>query len=635
MKEYLNAAFGAGGHLSKVLGGYKPRQGQIDYAVAVDAAFESGRPLLAEGATGVGKSFGYGVPAAHYARRGKRVLIATSNIALQEQLAEKDLPLLAEALPWPVTFKLAKGRSNYLCRAKLAEFEPAQGNLFRHADAGVGREIAAWAALTATGDGSELPFEPPYRVWRDFSSTSDECNGYQCPLAADCFAMRARAELEDAGIIVANYHLLFSHLVVREKVGMSPILPDFDAVVLDEGHKAADIARGFLGFRVTAAAVSRIARKAGGGDQANLEAASGVFFSALASYARSSRYKVRIKRTPPLPWDDFASKLQSTSGMLDEMAEGAEGVERYMIRRHARRALEIASDVCEAMEERDERVAYYVEERSGAFALCSKPADPGDWLNAALFSQTPAVVTSATLEVGRKFDYMAGELGLEEGSYDGIVVPSPFRWSERALLVLPKMPDPKAVDFADRVAEEVCEIVGEAQGRTLALFTSYRGLNRANEMLARSHLPYRLLRQGDKPRTMLAEQFRTDVSSVLLGTESFWGGVDVPGESLVCVVIDKLPFPPPDDPVLDLICSQDKRWFFNVSLPRAVLTLKQGVGRLLRSVDDYGVVVILDPRLTTKGYGKVVMRSLPVMAKTRDVGVVGQFLDDMASEGAA
>ncbi len=631
MQEYLNATFNMGGHLARALEGYKTRQGQVDYAEAVDKAIRAGRHLLVEGATGTGKSLAYSVPATyHAAKHNKRVLMVTSNIALQEQLMTKDLPMLAGAVPWSFSFKMLKGKSNYLCLWRAAEAQVSQRKLFRDEQTEMVEAIISWSAMTEDGDKSQLPFEPPHAVWREFSVTPDECRGGDCAFVNDCHPIRARNELETANVIVTNYHVLYAHLLVREATGRDIVLPPFDILVMDEGHRAAEIARDFLGFKISHYAIKRLAKLVGGQDQTSLESASKAYFEALASYYHSGNYRVRLKKRDPVPWSSLATKLAAIGDALAKMAEGAtDAGERATLKKASRRAFEVGSQVTEAMSKRKPRVAYYLDEMRGGVALRSTVVDVDEWLRDHIFDAVgTVVVTSATLATTRGFDYIASELGADH--YDELIVESPFDWSQQVLLVLPRLIDPKDKTYPDEVANHVVRAVQEASGRTLALFTSYRSLGISHKKLMAAGIKQEVMRQGDLPRTTLVEEFKDDVGSVLLGTESFWTGVDVPGEALSCLVIDKLPFPHFEDPVMSVLQEeQGGRWFFDHSMPRAVIRLKQGVGRLIRSVDDYGVVVLLDPRLTTKGYGKAFLKALPKMVKTRDMSVISKFLADM------
>jgi ATP-dependent DNA helicase DinG len=632
--DYLDEIFGAGGRLAAALPGYAPRPGQIAYARAVDAAIRAGQHLMAEGPTGTGKSIGYAVPLSHHvAAEGRRAVIATANIALQEQLVRKDLPLLARALPWPVSFALLKGRNNYLCRSRLAETvgRPSLHLGDAPAEVEMERAITAWAATTATGDVSELPFEPPPRIWLRFAVHAEDCPGPDCHFATDCHALRARAAAARAGIVVTNYHLLFAHLKVRDETDEDLVLPPFALAVLDEAHKAADIARDFFGFRVTASAVRwagrRLAMMGEDALAARLERESRRFFDELLAYRRTPAYRSRLREPEPVGWTPLYETLSDAARASGAAAEAAQDAEDHAaFARAGTRAAALAAALEEAMTlAAEDESAYFVDlDARGRAALCGRPIEVAPRLARSLFARAASVtVTSATLTTAGSFEWVARELGVEAPRQ--IIAESPFRFDEQALLVVPAaICDPTDADFPRAVAEMVAEVVDRARGRTLGLFTSYRNLNLAYERLARSG--HRVLRQGDLPRTALLDEFRQDVRSVLLGTESFWGGVDVPGESLSCVIIDRLPFPTPDDPLLDAICERDPSCFRTQMLPRAVIAFKQGFGRLIRTATDSGVVVVLDRRLVTKAYGRVFLASLPEVPVSRDLASIDERL---------
>jgi len=632
--DYIDEVFGATGYLAKKFSGYTPRPGQIALARAVDGAIRDGEHVMAEGPTGTGKSIGYATPATyHAAKSGKRVVIVTANIALQEQLVRKDLPLLAEVLPWKFSFALLKGKNNFLCLDRFYESE-SKGELELYdvaADMDMQRAIVDWARATKTGDVSELPFEPPARLWRRFSVSADDCKGSDCHFYEECHAVRARAVAAEANVIVTNYHLLFAHLQVREATGEDLVLPPFDIAILDEGHKAADIARDFFGFRVTAGSVrwaGRLLSKAGAGKLGDkLNAETDRFFDRLLTLRRSTAYKTRLRQPHAVPWSELCAALREAARAYTGACEAAtDSDERAELRRVLRRAEALAEQIETAMTLADPGAVYFIEEdMKGRALLCAKPIEVASRLRQTLFDATESVtVTSATLSTGGSFDFVARELGVPEPR--AIIADTPFRWEEQALLIVPEgMPEPNDPSFPASVASTFAEIIDLARGRTLGLFTSYRNLNATYQRVAGNG--HRVLKQGDMPRTALIEEFRRDVGSVLLGTESFWAGVDVPGESLSCVVIDRLPFPTPDDPVLDAITQRDSRWFTNYSVPRAVIAFKQGFGRLIRTVTDRGVVVVLDRRLVTKPYGRLFTDSLPNVLKSRRLDSIRRFLE--------
>jgi ATP-dependent DNA helicase DinG len=638
MGEYIDTVFGPNGTFARRFQGYAPRRGQIELTRAVDRAIEENAHLMAEAPTGTGKSIAYLVPAIQHAvKHNKRVLVVTGNIALQEQLVGKDLPLLAEVLPWDFSFALLKGRQNYLCPSRLheQEAEPQLDMPGEPFDADMYQAILAWAETTETGDKSELPFEPPARLWRRFSIASEDCKGSECRLRDKCFAAKAKARAEEAMVVIANYHLLLLHLHLREITGRDLILPPFDIAVCDEGHKMADIAREFFGFRVTAGSVrwaGRLLDRIGRiGLAKALEAAASVFIDALDAYERSEAYERRLRAPGVVPHQALRAALVETfrayqEGMEEEVLDPDARAE---LTRAMARAMALVLQLDSSMGLTDEGSVYFLERLpKGGVALASKVVDVSERLRKLFFDATPSViVTSATLTTGGSFEHAKREMGVLEARE--LVVESPFDFEKQALLIVPEgMPSPQEPVFADAVADVVARIVDLAEGRTLGLFTSYRNMNAAYERLA--GCGYRVLRQGDAPRTQLIEAFRKDVRSVLLGTESFWAGVDVPGESLSCVIIDRLPFPPPDDPVLDAVSERDPDWFQDFSLPRAIIAFKQGFGRLIRSQLDRGVVVVLDERLVTKRYGKKFIRSLPYTLKSRRLAHVRQFLAEAA-----
>ena len=642
MVPALLDVFGADGLLSRRFDGYAPRPGQIEMARAVELALDDGQHLAVEGPTGTGKSLAYLVPAVlDAAATGRRVLVVTANIALQEQLVSKDLPLLAEVLPVELSFALVKGKGNYLCLDRL-DRERGEGTLLRAddpADQPALEQVVAWAGRTATGDVSELPFEPPPAIWQRLSVRSEDCLGKDCPLHEPCFARRAAERARRAKVVVSNYHLLFAHLVVHEATGEDLVLPPFDLVVLDEAHKAADIARDFFGFRVSLGVLRRVARpldELGArelGEALRQEAR--VFCEDLGRLYRSRAYRVRLRSPGAVPSDELLELLGRAAEVYAKAVPSADKEDAPRLARRAERCGQLAGQIRLALGLADPNAVSFIElDRAGRGVLCARPIDVSERLQAGLFDRAKAViVTSATLSTSGSFELVKAELGVPEARE--LVVESPFDFAERALLVVPEgLPDPTDPSWPGAVARGVLEAVEEARGRTLALFTSYRSLDVAHRRLAGSG--FRVLRQGEMPRTALVEAFRADVGSVLLGTESFWTGIDVPGEALSCVVIDRLPFPSPEDPVLDAIRERDPRWFLHYGLPRAVLAFKQGFGRLLRSAGDRGVVVVLDRRLVARPYGRLFLRSLPPVRLSRRMADVGRFLGtrDAVARGA-
>ncbi len=636
MCDHIDEIFGLDGLLAQRFDAYAPREGQIALARQVDQALADGGHLLAEGPTGTGKSIAYCVPSIRQAVLDeKKIGIVTANIALQEQLVTKDLPLLQGILPWDFTFAILKGRNNYFCHDRYYE-ELARGRLdfgFDADDGEMADAIRQWSQTTESGDVSELPFVPPAQVWRKFSVTSEDCKGDGCKFRKECFFERARQEAFQADILVTNYHLFFANLQLRETTGMDLVLPTFDAVIMDEAHKAADIARDFFGFRVTAGSVRWATRKleeTGDYDLRNaIQDESQTFFDQLLALRRSPSYRVRLREPDFASGDRLQSLLADASKAYLLRAEKCdEADEKAAFRILARQCRVLAERIEQAVSLSDSEAVYFIEENNGRAALVCKPITVADRLRTALFDGYPSVVlTSATLSVGGRFEHIRRELGLDAATE--FVARSPFDFKRQALLVVPDgMPQPTDHAFSDAVADAVAQVVELAEGRTLGLFTSYRNLRLARERL--DGCPYPVACQGDAPRAALTQTFREDTRSVLLGTESFWTGVDVPGEALSCVIIDRLPFPTPDDPVLDAISERDRNWFSTYSLPRAVIAFKQGFGRLIRATGDRGVVVLLDHRIITKSYGRLFVDSLPDVLKSRDIRHVRLFLREAA-----
>ncbi len=673
---YIDEVFGQTGYLSQRFPGYAPREGQLTLTRAVDRAIRESGHLLAEAPTGTGKSLAYAVPAIHHALlRKQRAVIVTANIALQEQLVRKDLPLLKEILPTPFTFALMKGWSNYLCLDRLEEGSPEPPH---PDDELLNRHILKWAHETMTGDVSELSFEPPKRLWARYSISSDDCIGKDCERYSRCHPLAARERAFDSDIVVTNYHLFFADMKVREATGgHAQLLPDHQIVIFDEGHKAVDIARDFFGFRLTEGAVARVGSLLPPFEKETLKNVAEKFFTNLLNYRRAGNYKARIKQQNCVDASELKRALTAAESaylnILDEMppietmnAKDRKYAKKIMTR--CMRAGQIRTELTQAMRlyrlpqrpwrphpdnEKDappestwyfsdpslggdnsvvneKQLAryedvFFIEEDKGAAVLSGKPISVAEKLREKLFSGYASVsVTSATLATNGTFNFAIEELGVQQTA--ALIAQSPFDWKNQALLVLPQdVPEPNDPRFVAMAAQKCAETIELARGRTLALFTSYKNLNAAHERALRTG--YRILRQGDMPRTRLIDEFRKDVNSVLMGVESFWAGVDVPGESLSCVFIDKLPFTTPDDPVMDALQEREREWFMKYSVPRAIIAFKQGFGRLIRTQTDRGVVVVLDRRISTKFYGRHFLASLPPVQQSSDLADVRRFLD--------
>jgi ATP-dependent DNA helicase DinG len=677
--NYLEAVFGPDGILAKSLPGYVPRSGQRRMAELVDQSYAkiqwqepddvdefsrtfnnvprtavrtdgAADPVLIEAGTGVGKSFAYLVPAIYHAATQKvRTVVVTANINMQEQLVKKDLPFLKEALPYQFTYTLQKGIRNYLCTARhSAQLGKSPGashmkkrlELINETEETEFRKLMEWGTTTRSGDKSELEIEPNAKLWDAFSVTSEDCAGQKCGYAKSCYALRARSMARSVDILVVNYDLFFLN-----KVAGGFILPNYQAVIMDEGHEAPAIARDrIFGMNVTFGTFTKllnhIKRDA---DPKEFEGWIDVvkeFFSRLELEREKQSSWLHDSIPSPMELYDVlheASQYFSRKVNRLELEAGMDPgakTELALTSRRLERCTTLAGEVREFVtlgkgDGGDRKVAeghtsiYYLEpNRSGHFpAMRSAYVSIGHVL-APIVRQTSTIITSATLTNAGSFDFSLCEFGLWE-DYRTLEVETPFDWQQQAWLVIPAgMPNPSQnrQAFNYQACQQIGRAIQLAGGRTLVLTTSYEMMHLAYNHVKTVGLPYTLLCQGEAPNSKLAQRFREDVTSVLFGTDSFWTGIDVPGESLSCLIIDKLPFPSPDDPVLSYLEWQDREAFFQRHmLPRAIRKLRQGFGRLIRSLDDRGVVVILDPRLKSEAYGKQFLESLPRIGWTSTI----------------
>lgn len=618
----VEAVFGAGGPLSAGNPAYEARPGQVRLSRGIFDALRGGHHLLAEGPCGIGKSKAYGVPAAYLASQGKKVLIVTASIALQEQLVKKDLPALQAELPWRFTYALMKGKNNYVCKEQI---KTSDNRGLDGRDAIDFASIAEWTQETTTGDKSELLIHPSDLVWGRFATSSTDCPGRKCPQFKQCYATKARDKAAHAGILVTNYHMFFLNMAYG-----GTLLPAADVVILDEAHEAADIARELLGFRISEANFKRFARDAerrdpkGGKLVANaLREAAAQFFGKLGRFFDSPYYAKLVRH--PIPID--LSLIDNAIDWYVETCAKSHLVEAAIaLKTRIREGIEVSNDNC----------VYWIDVKEGMrpgerrVSLQARFVSPAPILSSQLWDAYPSVVAvSATLTTDGRFDFLRGELGTPRAARE-LIVESPFDFPRQALLIVPPskdLPEPNDPAFINVAAARMIEVIEACGGRTLGLFTSYRALNAIYDRV-RAHFGTRIrvLRQGEMPTGLLAKTFKEDTRSVLLGTTSFWTGIDVPGEALTGLVIDRLPFGSPDDPVYTRLNERDPRAFANYAVPKSILLLRQGVGRLIRSQRDVGCVVVLDRRLTVKGYGARFLKSLPPMARSPQTSAIAPFL---------
>lgn len=649
----LEEIFGENGRLARCLKGYEPRPQQVQMAQAIEQAVRQESHLIVEAGTGVGKSLAYLIPFALWAIEGKkRVVVSTYTKALQEQLVKKDLPFLRDGLGIELRFALCLGSENYLCCRRLAQVR--QHGLFDSpGEVGELEQILAWRGKTAHGLRTELAFEPSAKLWGRVSRESDLCLGKECPHIPGCYYREARNRALNAHILVINHHLYFANLAAEGNV-----LPEFDGVVFDEAHELEEVATNYLGLEVSNFQVrylldSLLARRRDRGlllrwkgmeeererTEGQVEAVRGTaqeFFFRMADrlQGKKSPYRIRQKEFFPNLLEEPLFQLGKNLRRLKEKAEVEE--DEREIQAYEGRCYELATSLRVILQQEEEGCVYWAEaEGEGGrarYSLHAAPIDISAKLKEAVFDRIhPVVLTSATLAVDRSFAFLRGRIGLEEA--EELLLDSPFDYAHQALLYLPPaLPDPgrEPEGHLREVIRQTRGLLEITRGRTFVLFTSYRMLEQAFEALSGTLEELRFLRQGEKPRYRLLEEFKEDPYSVLFGTSSFWQGVDVPGRALECVILAKLPFAVPDDPVIEAkiehLTAQGQDPFLSYQLPQAVVLLKQGFGRLIRTHGDRGVVAVLDPRIQTRSYGRTFLRSLPSCPRTSSLKQVREFL---------
>ena len=651
----LAAIFGEGGTFARELPGFHFRPQQLAMAQAVARTIAARGQLVAEAGTGTGKTFAYLVPALLY---GGKVIVSTGTKTLQDQLYERDLPMVRDALRVPVTIALLKGRANYVCHYHL-ERASHEDRLPSRDDARHLQKIIAFSRATQRGDRAELADVPEHAtIWPLVTSTRDNCLGQNCAYHADCFVLKARRDALDADVVVVNHHLFFADVMLRDE-GVSELLPNCNTVVLDEAHQLPDTATLFFGEQLGGGQLAELARDAevvartAARDVPQLPDAAAELVPAIQRLrlaAGSSPGK--LTRDVAMAREGFAEALDGLAAALDrldtELGHFAERGEELALL--ARRAEEAARQVARW--------------RDGHAAIPDGPEEDGDWirwidvtsygfvLQASPLSVAPLfrrqvettakawIFTSATLAVGRDFSLYTGQLGLEHAATEAW--DSPFDYSTQALLYVPRgLPPPNSLDHTDAVVDAALPLLRASGGRAFLLFTTLRAVARARERLAaafeREGLDYPLLVQGEGSKSELLVRFRQLGNAVLLGSASFWEGVDVPGDALSLVVIDKLPFSPPDDPLLaarlDRLKADGGNPFMEWQLPQAAIALKQGAGRLIRTETDRGVLMICDPRLVDKPYGRRIWQALPPMLRTRDQADAVDFLASITARG--
>jgi ATP-dependent DNA helicase DinG len=644
LKRAVEAAFADDGPLVRAVDQFEPRAGQRAMAAAVADTIEHGGVLLAEAGTGTGKTLAYLVPAI---LSRQRVLISTGTKNLQEQICFKDIPALRPALGLPFTATYMKGRANYLCLHRLDQLRahPAAPMDFVST-------IDEWRRVTDTGDRAELSgLEEDSSLWHDVSAQAETCLGTDCPQYRECYVTRMRQRAAESDLVIVNHHLLCADASVRQST-YGEVIPDCHHAIIDEAHHLEDVATQYFGIAVSnyrAADLVRDAERAlnlGMIEDFDSELRHAItrvddhsltFFGALqtARHARGG-FEERLRIGPGWFGDvlDDGLGLIAALGGLDAAMRKKAGSDEAGAQVNedaatlARRAAELRDQLTFLLEAADPSYVYFLESRNRGVFLRAAPIDVSRIINEMLFSRMRAtVMTSATLTVAGSFDYVKGRLGVPEAGC--VRVQSEFDFTEQAILYLPKqMPPPKSPQYGDAVAREVRELLVRTEGRAFVLFTSYAMLRAVRE-LVEPDLPYPVIVQGTAPRGTLLAQFRSTPNAVLFATSSFWQGVDVVGEQLSCVIIDKLPFASPGDPItaarIEAVNAEGGDAFQDYQVPLAILAMLQGLGRLIRHRTDRGVLAVLDPRLRTMAYGRRFLDSFPPAPVTQNPEAITRF----------
>jgi len=655
----LHAFFAPGGILANSPLPYEYRPGQLEMARAVERALEEKRHLIVEAGTGTGKTLAYLLPAL---RTGHRVIISTGTKALQDQLYFRDIPFL-ESLLGELKVCYMKGRANYLCRHKLVQLT-AHPVLSGLEEIDQFHQIAEWEKTTETGDRAELEELPEVSaLWSKLDARSEACLGSTCPDYQRCFVTEMRRKAQESDIVIVNHHLFFADLAVRQQASGAPdagVLPDAGAVIFDEAHELEEVASSYFGLSVSNLRFEDLVRDlesmVKGRGEGTMASSAAIL---LAGQQLRDRARIFFSQ---LPAGDGRQPFDNREEFLETRGDLYLGVKNMLTRLEAE--LDQVRGVDEApglrkrvgnlrveleflLESSSGNMVYWLERRvSGGLRgtgrtvfLQATPIDVSSLLDEQLFQNFPTVVlTSATLTVQGGFEHFRRRLGLgpDSGSARELVVPSHFQYDKQALLYLPpEMPDPRAPDFQTAAAECIRRVLGITKGRAFCLFTSYAQMRDLYERLL-PVLDFPILLHGSAPRNVLLEQFRETPNAVLFGTASFWQGVDVQGEALSCVIIDRLPFAVPNDPVvaarMRAIEEAGGKPFFEYQVPAAVITLKQGFGRLIRSLEDRGVLVLLDPRIRQKQYGRAFLESLPPYRVTTSITDVELFFEGIAAK---
>jgi ATP-dependent DNA helicase DinG len=638
-KPSMHDVFGPGGFLERsMIGGYEHRPAQLEMAERVQDAFENHHHAILEAGTGTGKTLAYLLPAIC---SGRRVVISTATKSLQEQLFQKDVPFLQKHFAPELKVAVMKGRANFLCRAKLHQMAD-QPMLKGMEEIDAFRQIREWAKLTESGDRSELTFlADDSELWGRMDARRDACTGQKCADFNQCFVTAMHQRAKDADLIIVNHHLFFADLALKQD-DFGSILPEYSAVVFDEAHEMEDVASDYFGRQLSNYRFEELARDA---DIAmrllklgspsllrrtqRIRERSREFFETFPP--RDGRY--------PFNHNERDAFLQQHRESYDALASSLKGLETEFaamtqkpeeLLRVARRSFELRQELSFLFESNEKNYVYWYERRNKGVFVAATPIDVSQILREHLFEKFDSVVmTSATLTVGGRFEYIRHRLGVDHAKERAL--PPEFDYGKQALLYLPRtIPDVRNAAYPAAAADEIVRLLELSQGRAFCLFTSYAQMNDLFERV-RSRVAFPLLLQGTAPRSALLERFKNTAGAVLFATASFWQGVDVPGEQLSCVIVDRLPFAVPSDPVVAArvrsLEEDGRNAFAEFQVPAAVLALKQGFGRLIRAKTDRGVLALLDSRIRRMSYGKIFLESLPPYRITEELETVAKFLE--------
>ncbi len=623
--------FSEQGPLARVLEGYEERPAQRKLSEAVADVLDQGGLLLAE--AGTGKTLAYLLPAVDL---GRRVVVSTGTKNLQEQLVHKDIPILARALGRELNVAVMKGRANYLCLLRFSSFSKS-GTFKRREELPAFQAVESWVPRTATGDRAEVKDLPDsIDFWREVSAASENCIGQSCSLFDACFVTKMRQRALEADLVIVNHHLLCADLAVKDG-SYGQVIPPYDTLILDEAHLIEDVATQYFGVQVSSHRLEDLCRdverelKAAQLDSREARAeVEGVRLRADRLFGQLARQ--RAGRLAP-GWmtaaiaEESLGLLQRLDGLRTALLAVPDRPEPLAAL--ASRTLALTGELAFVMRAETDDHVYYVETRGRGVYLRAMPIDVSSRLKDLLFDQVrAAVLTSATLAVDGGFSYMKDRLGIEPS--EELLLASPFRYEEQAVLYVPAhLPEPVDPAFVDRAADEIVDLLELSRGRAFVLFTSYANMNAVAERIA-GRVDFPLLIQGEAPKQQLLDQFRETPHAVLLATAAFWQGVDVAGEQLSCVIVDKLPFASPGDPVvsarIERLKNRGANAFGEYQVPVAVLMLKQGLGRLIRSAADRGILAVLDSRLLRKAYGRRFLESLPPARLVHDLAEVARFM---------